>query len=65
MVSEDGAEVKIDAPLPDTQAVRDLAILMRAEPPVYSGLSVEFQSIGEHRSGGQRVITEARLDRAP
>ena len=64
VVSEDGAEVRIDAPLPDTQAARDLATLMRAEPPVYSGLSVEFHALREHRAGGQRVVTEARLDGA-
>ena len=58
----DGGEVRIDAPLPNTTAARDLAELMRADPPVYSGLSVEFHSVREHRAGGQRVITEARLD---
>ena len=33
VVSEDGAEVWIDAPLPDTAAARDLAVLMRQSPP--------------------------------
>ena len=64
VVSGDGAEVRIDAPLPDTTAGRDLAVLMRSDPPVYSGLSVEFHSVREHRAGGQRVVTEARLDGA-
>ena len=63
-VSEDGAEVRIDAPLPDTQAARDLATLMRSDPPVYSGLSVEFHALRDGYSGGRRVITEARLDGA-
>ena len=63
-VSEDGAEVRIDAPLPDTQAARDLATLMRADPPVYSGLSVEFHALRDGYSGGRRVITDARLDGA-
>ena len=63
-VSEDGAEVRIDAPLPDTQAARDLAVLMRAEPPVYSGLSVEFHSLREHNAAGQRIVDDARLDGA-
>lgn len=35
--SDDGTEVRIDASLPDTQAARDLATLMRSDPPVYSG----------------------------
>ena len=64
VVSDDGLEVRIDAPLPNTTAARDLAELMRADPPVYSGLSVEFHSVREHRAGGQRVVDEARLDGA-
>ena len=64
VVSDDGLEVRIDAPLPNTTAARDLAELMRADPPVYSGLSVEFHSLREHRSGGQRIVDEARLDGA-
>ena len=60
-VSDDGAEVRIDAPLPDTQACRDLAVLMRADPPLYSGLSVEFQSARSTMVGGVRVIQSARL----
>ena len=49
---------------PNTTAARDLAELMRAEPPVYTGLSVEFHAVREHRQGGRRVVTEARLDGA-
>ena len=64
VVSDDGAEIRIDAPLPDTTAARDLATLMRSDPPLYSGLSVEFHSVHEHRAGGRRVIDEARLDGA-
>ena len=60
-VSDDGAEVRIDAPLPDTQAARDLAVLMRSDPPVYSGLSVEFHGARQSYTGGRRVITEAYL----
>ena len=61
VVSDDGAEVRIDVPLPDTQAARDLAVLMRADPPVYAGLSVEFHSVREHRARGRRVVDDARL----
>ena len=60
-VSDDGMEVMIDAPLPDTAAARDLVTLMRADPPVYTGLSVEFHAEREHRSAGRRVIDQARL----
>ena len=60
-VSDDGAEVRIDAALPDTTAARDLATLMRQSPPAYDGLSVEFRAEREHRAGGQRVIDSARL----
>ena len=61
IVSGDGAEVRIDAELPDTQAARDLATLMRSDPPVYSGLSVEFHARREHRDGGRRVVDDAEL----
>ena len=65
VVSADGAEVRIEAPLPDTTAARDLAALMRSDPPVYTGLSVEFHAEREHRDGtGRRVIDVARLDGA-
>ena len=60
-VSDDGAEVRIDAPLPDTQAARDLAVLMRSDPPVYSGLSVEFHAVRQSWTGGRRVIAEGLL----
>lgn len=57
----DGDEVRIDCLLPDTQRGRDLATLMRMDPPVYSGLSVEFRALKEHRAGGRRVIDDALL----
>ena len=60
-VSDDGAEVRIDAPLPDTTAARDLATLMRQAPPVYSGLSVEFHAVRQSYPGGRRVIADALL----
>ena len=60
-VSDDGAEVRIDAPLPDTQAARDLAVLMRSDPPVYTGLSVEFHAARQSYPGGRRLISDALL----
>ena len=61
VVSDDGGEVRIDAPLPDTQAARDLAVLMRESPPVYSGLSVEFHAARSQYRGGRRIVTDALL----
>ena len=61
VVSADGAEVRIDAPLPNTTVGRDLAILMRSDPPVYSGLSVEFKCCRQSYKAGRRVITDAIL----
>ena len=60
-VSEDGAEVRIDAAIPDTTAGRDLVTLMRADPPMYTGLSVEFHTARDRYSAGQRIIADARL----
>ena len=60
-LSDDGAEVRIDAPLPDTQAARDLAVLMRADPPCYAGMSVEFNALRSGYAGGRRVIQDAVL----
>ena len=61
ILSDDGAEVRIDAPLPDTAAARDLAVLMRCDPPVYVGLSVEFNALRSGYAGGRRVIQDALL----
>ena len=61
VLSDDGAEVRIDAPLPNTTAGRDLAVLMRSDPPLYSGLSVEFKAARQSYVGGRRVITDAIL----
>lgn len=61
VLSDDGAEVRIDAPLPDTTAARDLATLMRSDPPAYDGLSVEFHAARQSYRGGRRVITDAIL----
>ena len=61
ILSADGSEVRIDAALPDTQAARDLAVLMRCDPPVYAGLSVEFNALRSGYAGGRRVIQDALL----
>ena len=60
-VSDDGAEVRIDAPIPDTTAGRDLAVLMRSDPPMYSGLSVEFRNARDRYAAGRRTIHAALL----
>ena len=61
ILSEDGTEVRIDAPLPDTTAARDLAVLLRSSPPVYDGLSVEFHAARQSYPNGRRLITDAVL----
>ena len=61
VLSDDGAEVRIDVALPDTQAARDLATLMRMDPPAYTGLSVEFHAVRSAFEGGRRVIRDALL----
>ena len=61
VVSDDGAEVRIDAPLPDTSACRDLAVLMRSDPPLYRAMSVEFRAKRSTYSNGVRTITKAQL----
>ena len=61
VLSDDGAEVRIDAALPNTTAGRDLAVLMRSDPPLYSGLSVEFKACRSSYMGGRRVVEDAIL----
>lgn len=55
----DGAEVRIDAPLPDTQRGRDAATMIRNG--TMRGLSIEFRSRAEGRSSGVREIRAAAL----
>ena len=57
----DGAELRIDAALPDTQRARDVATNMKGDLPLYTGLSVEFHPERETRRNGIRVIQRARL----
>ncbi|MYD87305.1 MAG: hypothetical protein F4Y14_14680 [Acidobacteria bacterium] len=60
----DGGEVWIDAPMPDTAAARDLAAHLRADPPTFAGLSVEFTRADAYVSGGRRHIRSAYLEGA-
>ena len=55
----DGAEVRIDAPLPDTQRGRDAATMIRNG--TMRGLSIEFKAQSEGRGGGVREIRQALL----
>ena len=57
----DGSELRIDAMIPDTVAGRDARVNLSGPNPLYSGLSVEFQSERETRRGGLRVIQQALL----
>ena len=60
----EGRELRVNVPLPNTQRGRDAAIAMQGDNPLYSGLSVEFNSERETRRNGLRVITRAFLDGA-
>ena len=57
-----GSEVRIDAPLPDTQRGRDAAIMVKNG--TFTGLSIEFRSEAEGRSAGTRMIRRASLSAA-
>ena len=57
-----GKEVRIDAPLPDTQRGRDAAIMVKNG--TFTGLSIEFRSEAEGRSAGTRMIRRASLSAA-
>ena len=54
-----GAQVVIDAPLPDTAAGRDAAVEIRSG--LFTGLSVEFRAKRQHYTGGVRHVTAAAL----
>ena len=56
---EDGDEVRIDAPVPNTTRGRDAVTNIRAG--VWTGLSVEFHSRAEGRRGNLREIRSALL----
>ena len=55
----EGKEVRIDAPLPDTQRGRDAATMIRNG--TWAGLSIEFRAQSEGRSSGMREIRRAVL----
>ena len=55
----DGAEVRIDSPLPDTQRGRDAAAMVRNR--TFRGLSIEFRALEEGRRAGVREVRQARL----
>ena len=57
-------EVWIDVPLPDTAAARDVLAHLRADPPTFSGLSIEFVQPDAYVSGGRRHIRSAMLEGA-
>ena len=60
----EGNKVTIDAPLLDTSAGRDVALEMRSDPPLLTGLSIAFKAIKESRRNGLRWIEEAFVPRA-
>ena len=58
----EGKEVRIDAPLPDTQRGRDAATMIRNG--TMKGLSIEFRAQSEGRASGIREIRRAVLSAA-
>ena len=58
----EGLEVRIEAPLPDTQRGRDAATLVRNG--TLRGLSIEFRSLSEGMRGELREIRKAHLSAA-
>ena len=62
MPKDEGGQVRVTIPLPDTQRGRDAAVGVRNG--TYTGLSVEFRSLVETRRAGLRYITSAFLEGA-
>ena len=58
----EGREVRIDAPLPDTQRGRDAATMIR--DGTMRGLSIEFQAEAERMNAGVREVRKATLTAA-
>ena len=59
---QDGDEVKIDAPIPNTVLGRDAVTNIRAG--VFGSMSIEFKSLAEGRRGNLREIRSAFLGAA-
>ena len=57
-----GAEIRIDANLPDTTRGRDAAVMVR--DGTFAGLSIEFRAESEGRASGVRQIRRAILSAA-
>ena len=55
----EGREVRIDAPIPDTVAGRDLAAEVRSG--LFRGMSIEFSPIDESMNGSVREVRRAKL----
>ena len=54
-----GAELRIDAPLPDTQRGRDAATMIRNG--TFTGLSIEFRAEAQAHADGVRMIRRGYL----
>ena len=59
-----GKELVIDVPFPDTTRGRDAAAGLRSDPPLFTGLSIEFHATQETVRNGIRVIQRAFVPRA-
>ena len=59
MPTLEGRALLIDAPIPNTTRGRDIVVGLQSDPPLYTGLSLEFKSEKETRRNGLRVIQRA------
>ena len=59
MPTLEGRALLIDAAIPNTTRGRDAANGMQSDPPLYTGLSLEFKAEKETRRNGLRVIQRA------
>ena len=64
MPTLEGRALRIDAAFPDTQRARDAVTGLKSDPPLYTGLSIEFSAEKETRRNGLRVIQRAYVPRA-
>ena len=60
----EGRALLIDEAIPDTQRGRDIVTGLKSDPPLYTGLSLEFKAEKETRRNGLRVIQRAYVPSA-
>lgn len=61
---EADGELRIDAPIPDSTAGRDLIAMLSAEPPVLDSMSIVYRPLREHYEGAVLHVDSGLLDSA-